>query len=105
MKAVHEQTLVELDGDNIKELKRLFKENLRLKSKLSKLSGAEIVPESVKQTVLGILDLDDPVLAGIPGAGGFDAIFTITHKNSHSHSLSQLSQNLPNMTLLEEDVV
>eukprot|EP00359_Climacostomum_virens_P010301 CAMPEP_0204919364 /NCGR_PEP_ID=MMETSP1397-20131031/16782_1 /ASSEMBLY_ACC=CAM_ASM_000891 /TAXON_ID=49980 /ORGANISM="Climacostomum Climacostomum virens, Strain Stock W-24" /LENGTH=348 /DNA_ID=CAMNT_0052092955 /DNA_START=83 /DNA_END=1129 /DNA_ORIENTATION=- len=105
MKQVHEKILKGLEGDDIPELKKLFKENLKLLSKLGKLSGADIVPETVKESVLTILSQDTPVLAGVPGAGGFDAIYTITKKDSHISTIEKLSQSMPDLTLMEEDVV
>jgi phosphomevalonate kinase len=105
MNVVHNKTLQALETEDEAELKTLFKENLRLKDKLTKLSGAEVVPESVKKTLTTILDLDGSILAGIPGAGGYDAIYTLTRRSGQREAMEKLSTALPQMVLLEEDVV
>lgn len=65
------------DYEKIRTLSLQSREQLQT---LSKLSQVEIEPQKSRTVLDQVMEADDIVMAGVPGAGGDDAIFVIGKK-------------------------
>ncbi|KAL6985677.1 phosphomevalonate kinase [Sarracenia purpurea var. burkii] len=52
---------------------------------IGEAAGIPIEPESQSQLLNATMDMEGVLLAGVPGAGGFDAVFAVTLGNSSSN--------------------
>lgn len=55
----------------------MFQQSRRLLKTMGELAGVPVEPDQQTTLVDGTLELSGVVAAGVPGAGGFDAIFAI----------------------------
>lgn len=63
----------------------------------------QIEPESQTHLLDATMSMEGVLLAGVPGAGGFDAIFAITLGNSSSHVIKSWSSCNVLALLVRED--
>lgn len=70
---------------------------------MGEAAGIPIEPESQTRLLDMTMDTDGVLLAGVPGAGGFDAVFAITLSNSSSNLTKTWSSHNVLALLVRED--
>ncbi|KAK7353340.1 hypothetical protein VNO80_18785 [Phaseolus coccineus] len=70
---------------------------------MGEAAGVPIEPESQTQLLDGTLNLEGVLLAGVPGAGGFDAVFAVSLGNSSSNVTKIWSSHNVLALLVKED--
>ncbi|KAL5552263.1 hypothetical protein UlMin_002439 [Ulmus minor] len=70
---------------------------------MGEAAGVPIEPESQTQLLDATMNMEGVLLAGVPGAGGFDAVFAITLGDSSSHVTKSWSSGNVLAMLVRED--
>ncbi|KAL9269904.1 Phosphomevalonate kinase, peroxisomal-like protein [Drosera capensis] len=70
---------------------------------MGKAAGVPIEPETQTELLNATMDLDGVLLAGVPGAGGFDAVFAVVLGNSSSKIVAEWSSCNVLALLVRED--
>ena len=68
----------------------LIQKNLHLMRKLGENANVEIVPNEALSILRNTLDHEGVIMAGVPGAGGFDAIYAICDLESSLNDIKKL---------------
>lgn len=66
-------------------------------------SNSQIEPESQTQLLDATMNMEGVLFAGVPGAGGFDAVFAVTLGNSSSNVAKEWSSLNVLALLVRED--
>ena len=76
-------------------LRRATAEVWALQRQLSELSGVEVLPDAVLAELTRVVaQLPNVVLAGVPGAGGYDAAYFVVRADSWTAAETQVCQEL-----------
>lgn len=91
LQALNQEVLGLLQHEDDTRLRRATEEVWALQRQLSELSGVEVLPESVCADLRRVV-AEEPavVLAGVPGAGGYDAAYFVLRAESWSAACSKV---------------
>nr|AOV62771.1 phosphomevalonate kinase [Morus alba] len=70
---------------------------------MGEAAGVPIEPESQTQLLDATMNMEGVLLAGVPGAGGFDAVFAVTLGDSSNHVIKSWSSRNVLAMLVRED--